>query len=551
MRSKKYVVYTVVMLLIMIGIGVSYSYFVSTNSINKKEINISSKKISIIFTDKTELSESGIEPGWSTSKSFSVENKSNDVFNYNIVIKNLINTFVTEGFLQYKITSDTGYNMTEYVDVPKSAERKDVTLAYDIDIETGVKHEYTIEFIYKNSEEVDQSVDMGKEFGGTLAIVEGSVNPSKITLYDRLLADNPTILTRTDFDNVFIDINTGTLYKATGDITEGGKDVYYFAGNAQNNWIKFGKDQDNLDLYWRIIRTNEDGGIRLLYIGPNPATTTAFIKLNGKYMSGGSNTTGMYNATYNNTMYVGYMYGTKGSLSNNRTNTTSAPIKTVTENWYSQTINTKTDGIYTYDKYVSGTAIYCNDRSGDGYAVSGIMYYGAYTRLERQKAPSYKCGYNSAGGYVNTNGSFVSKAVGMYSDASNADKFTKGSITGNGKLTYPIAQITADEIAFAGGSYAKNSQAWYYYNSTGGSVVGDDRWWTMSPFYFNDSNAGVFYVLGSSNPGNLNFSGVYLTEPGIRPVLSLKSCVTYVSGDGSSDNPYAVTLDNVCSVREN
>ena len=57
MRSKKYAVYTIVMLLIIVGIGVSYSYFVSTNSINKKEINISSKKISIIFTDKTELSE--------------------------------------------------------------------------------------------------------------------------------------------------------------------------------------------------------------------------------------------------------------------------------------------------------------------------------------------------------------------------------------------------------------------------------------------------------------------------------------------------------------
>ena len=75
----------------------------------------------------------------------------------------------------------------------------------------------------------------------------------------------------------------------------------------------------------------------------------------------------------------------------------------------------------------------------------------------------------------------------------------------------------------------------------------------LSPYNFNssNSNANVFTVYGSSNPGNLNFSGVYLTEPSIRPVLSLKSCVTYVSGDGSSDNPYAVTLDNVCSVREN
>ena len=175
-KSKKYIVYSILMLIIMVSLGVSYSYFVSSSEGDSTKVKVSSKEISIIFTDTVELSDNDIRPGWSTSKSFSVENKSNDVFNYNIVIKNLINTFVTEGFLQYKITSDTGYNMTEYADVPKSAERKDVTLAYDIDIESRVKHEYTIEFIYKSSEEVDQSVDMGKEFGGTLAIVEGSVD---------------------------------------------------------------------------------------------------------------------------------------------------------------------------------------------------------------------------------------------------------------------------------------------------------------------------------------------------------------------------------------
>jgi len=89
---------------------------------------------------------------------------------------------------------------------------------------------------------------------------------------------------------------------------------------------------------------------------------------------GGSNTTGMYNSTYNNTMYVGYMYGSTGSLASNRGYTNSAPIKTVTDNWYSKTLNLKTDSKgNTYDSYVSRTAIYCNDRSEDAYVNVEMM----------------------------------------------------------------------------------------------------------------------------------------------------------------------------------
>ena len=177
MRSKKYLMYGILVVLV-ISIGVSYSYFVSKVENKNGKLSINSKEINIIFTDTTEISEESITPGWSTSKSFSVENKSSDVFNYNIVLEDLINTFETTGYLQYKITSTNGYNMDEYADIPKSKESKDVILAYDIDIEKGVKQEYTIEFIYKNSTE-DQSIDMNKELSGVLAITEGSIDPNK------------------------------------------------------------------------------------------------------------------------------------------------------------------------------------------------------------------------------------------------------------------------------------------------------------------------------------------------------------------------------------
>lgn len=48
---------------------------------------------------------------------------------------------------------------------------------------------------------------------------------------------------------------------------ENGKTYYYFRGDVQNNYLKFGKNADGEEMYWRIIRTNGDGTIRLLYNG--------------------------------------------------------------------------------------------------------------------------------------------------------------------------------------------------------------------------------------------------------------------------------------------
>lgn len=41
--------------------------------------------------------------------------------------------------------------------------------------------------------------------------------------------------------------------------------------------------------------------------------------------------------------------------------------------------------------------------------------------------------------------------IPTYDCNNNSDKFTVSTSTGNGKLIYPIALMTADEIKFAGG----------------------------------------------------------------------------------------------------
>ncbi len=485
--QKKQLTLVIVSLLVVV-LSVSLAYFTAQIIGKGKDISVSSADLKIIFTDSDgAISGSNIEPGWSDTKTFTVENNSKSEYKYNIVIKDLLNTFVTNGYLQYKITSTNGgYNMTEFKDVPKSSAPKDTILAYSVSIPVGVTQSYTIEFKYANDESVDQSDDMGKKLSGTLFITEGTEDPNK-TLYKQLLADKSTVLTRTDFSKVLTDNNTKTLYTSTED----SKTVYYFAGNATDNWVKFGKNASNQDLYWRIIRTNSDGGVRLLYHGTSTTATDAYIG------------TSAFNSSYNNIAYVSYMYGNLGSVANARENTTDSTIKTIIDNWYKDNLNTN------YGKYLSTTAVYCNDRS-----TSDNTSFGALTRLNTNKTPSYDC-------------------------AATEDKFTVDNSTGNGKLTYPIALMTADEISYAGGVFVKNAETWYYKNSANGSSTGSNWWWLLSPSNWDRSSAYVFSVGGSSDPGGLNGYLVSIAC-GVRPAISLKSCTLYSTGNGSASDPYTI-----------
>ena len=473
--QKKQTILVVASLLVVV-LSVTLAYFTAQIIGKGKDVSVSSADLKIIFTDSDgAISGSNIEPGWSDTKTFTIENNSKSEYKYNIVIQDLLNTFVTNGYLQYKITStNDGYNMTEFKDVPKSSVATDTILAYSVVIPNGVTQIYTIEFKYANDESVDQSEDMGKTLSGKLFITEGT--EGTVTLLSQLLADKSTVLTRTDYSTVLTNDNTKTLYTST----ENGTTVYYFAGNATDNWVKFGKNASNQDLYWRIIRTNSDGGVRLLYHGTSTTATDAYIG------------TSAFNEKYNDSKYVGYMYDSNG---------TNSTIKNTIDTWYKNNLTN-------YTKYLSTTAIYCNDRTGDG------TYFGAYTRLITNKTPTYDC--------TDTN-----------------DKFTVDKSTGNGKLTYPIALMTADEVSFAGGVYGTNAPTWYYYNSANGSSTGSTWWWLLSPNNWGGSDARVFYVNGSSNPGFLGYNYVNNTY-GVRPAISLKSCIKYSTGNGSAGTPYTI-----------
>ena len=508
--QKKQTILVVASLLVVV-LSVTLAYFTAQIIGEGKNISVSSADLKIVFTDTDgNIEGSNITPGWSNSKTFTVKNESNGTYKYDIIIKDLVNTFKTYKYLEYKITStDGGYNMTDYSYLPKASTKEDVALAYEVSIDKGKTHTYTIEIRYVNDEYVNQSIDMNKSLSGTIYIREFTKPTMKLT--DKLMADNPTIGTRTTF-TAFTETNTGTLYKATEQIgTNESKDVYYFAGDAKNNWVKFGKTTEssctykgkeviyvNLtngtektpenetectstnicdvreteaygvgltesecnengakwttekatwngtttkDIYWRIIRTNADGSIKLLYTGTSPDTEKAYIGMSA------------FNTTYNDPMYVGYKYGTSGSLENNRLNTNDSTIKTYVDNWYKNNLTA-------YTKYLSKDAVYCNDRnlaSGQTYSTTNEFHYASVERIRTNKQPTYNC-------------------------TNMRDAFSVNNTSA--KLDYPVGLMTIDELSYAGGEASAKLNApyaWYYTNANGESSYGSVAFWALSP----------------------------------------------------------------------
>ena len=281
--------------------------------------------------------------------------------------------------------------------------------------------------------------------------------------------------------------STVGIYKTEDDLGTS----YYFRGDVENNYVLFANK------YWRIIRINGDGTIRMIYDG-----TSAHD--NGESSTDREISMGAFNSSYNDNAYVGYMRGATGASTYEAThaNTNNSTIKTVLDNWYTNNIKNTTNEQYVVD------AIYCNDRelsSGTGIGTTSTNYK-AYNRLNTNKTPTLKCNQ--------VNYRFTKET-------------TVSGVTGNGVLTYPIGLITADEVAYAGGLFYTENPKYYLYTG--------NWYWTMSPFYSGDSYA-IELVVSSNGSLNTSYVGNNYT---VRPVISLSS-EALSSGSGTKTDPFKI-----------
>ena len=283
---------------------------------------------------------------------------------------------------------------------------------------------------------------------------EASKEKTAISLYN-YIKSNADTTTTIDFSQTSETSSTNGIYTTTE--TDSGEPVYYYRGAVDNN-VLFA------NFCWKIIRTTETGGVKLIYNG---------VPSNGQCnnTTGSATTIGSSKFKYRNAKDVGYMYG---DSIDDTANTNDSTIKKFIDAWYHNNMTS-------YTSQLEDT-VFCNDRS---YTTSdSYLAFGANTRLITNKQPTLKC--------------------------QNArDKFTVDASNGNGDLTYPVGLITADEVAYAGGVFSTDNSSYYLYNN-------DDQW-TFSPCFFNGNIAGVFRLSFLGSVG-----GVFDASLEARPVVSLK-----------------------------
>ena len=97
-----------------------------------------------------------------------------------------------------------------------------------------------------------------------------------------------------------------------------------------------------------------------------------------------------------------------------------------------------------------------------------------------------------------------------------------------GDLTYPVALITADEVALAGGRQGLKNEDYY--------LRTNNYYFTMTPSYFGAAYARA-YVYLVYPAGELYLWDNVSYSRGVRAVINLRSDVLISKGDGTLKIP--------------
>ena len=376
---------------------------------------------------------------------------------------------------------------------------------------------------------------------------------SKGTLVNNNVAITDTITTPTSTNKVTDTSNSGVYeydaaaYGVASDAANTRK-IYFYRGiletnpgtygssgsaNAYPNYVKL----DN-NTCWRIVRTTGSGGVKMIYNGVYDTTNNTCANS----QSGAQVTTQAFNQEGFNIARVGYTYN--GSVSNS---TSSVSVDTVFGNDSNPSLNNTRSAIKTYiedtwyannmTSYTSNleaSAGYCNDRT---VYSSAQLNPTALTTVVPYAPYEY--------GIPNTEVSFGSEeriAVAGASPSLTCDRSTVdlyryvANSTGVGnELKYPVALLTADEMALAGSGWTSTTTA---YSAQSYLRSGSD-YWSLSPR--DRSTDGGVRVSSLYSNGSAGAYGVDAAK-GVRPVISLIPGTEVAGGSGTATDPWTVSF---------
>ena len=300
---------------------------------------------------------------------------------------------------------------------------------------------------------------------------------------------------------------------------------YYFRGNVTNNNVQFGEYTEDYyvynygsrffqslascqeynsscsesnrvllaskgdKMYWKIVRVNGDGSLRLIYNGTsvNPTNTD----LVNSFAVGMTS----YNLEHNDPKYTGYTYD----------NGTDSFIKKEVDTWYKNTLGSNSS----YDSKVLGGR-FCSDSSGykpaSEYGFSGMDFnvFASYDRLGQ-----------SATNYAKPNAPVLNCP-------------STSEIYG-GSYRLKAGLITADELVLAGENPGVTTDSYLSPGKSG------KEYWSMTPATFNDGFASVWLERVNLNGNRV---GDYIA---VRPVINVTTENGFTSGDGTLENIYVIS----------
>ena len=396
--------------------------------------------------------------------------------------------------------------------------------------------------------------------------------------------------TRIDFNKTSEQDNTKGIYTTTN--TENNVPVYYYRGAVDNNHVLFA------NFCWRIVRTTETGGVKLIY--------------DGKPSNGQCNNTGeattigtfAFNLDNHSPAYVGYMHNVAykankidiATLSGNIVFGNDATYDAGTKKYTLKDTKTLTNPSNWANEYSSYADRYHYTCFSSGTTCQSVYYiytnnyrnmYAYFLELVNGKQPKdllndmfegninvndsnaklsiddwYKTNMTSYttkledSGFCNDRTYYNFNTSGWNKDYSNynkdnvklyfssrqrldsrklslvcprqLDKFSVSADNGNGKLTYPVGMITAEEMAYAGGVLFQTNTSYYLYNGVYN--------WSLSPISFDLFSPNVFLLFPEGVIGSASCSISFY----IRPVISLKQGTVLSSGSGTATDPFIV-----------
>ena len=245
-------------------------------------------------------------------------------------------------------------------------------------------------------------------------------------------------------------------------------------------------------MYWKIVRVNGDGSLRLIYNGTstNPDNSDLAHSFAVGYTP--------YNLESNDPKYTGYTYD----------NGTDSFIKKEVDTWYKNTL-----GSSSYDSKVVGGR-FCSDSSG----YKNASEYDVNAEIMDYLTDFYL--YSSMGDRL---ANFQKNSPGNNEPTLKCPDTDE---TYGGSYRLKAGLITADELTLAGEStYVVGNS---YLNP------GESDYWSMTPAVFDGGSANVWLEYDC-----LNYYFVDDNDA-VRPVINVTAENGFTSGDGTSENPYII-----------